>query len=126
MFTLDITANFFNNLGSNFREFLILGGFQVPPRQPMVTNHKGNQSIILVRNADEEAEKKIRTIKAAMQPVSGSLHHRTFMGTIGRNPSIKIYSLGSSFQDEKKISMLADALEEYALDSEESAYEDPG
>ena len=34
--------------------------------------------------------------------------------------------LGSIFQSVKKKSMVAEALEEYALSSSESAYEDPG
>ena len=78
-FSLEISATFFNNLSPDNREFLISEGLQVPQRLPTETNHQGNQRLLLVRNAVVEAEKKIRTIKEALQPVGGGLHHRTFM-----------------------------------------------
>ena len=58
-------------------------------------------------NAAAEAEDKIKTIKAAVQPESGGRHSRIFMGMIGLESSIKMDRLGSSFQYEKKNSMLA-------------------
>ena len=78
-FTLDIAANFFNNLSINIKEFLISEGFQFPPRPPTEKNHKENQRLLLVRNAAVEEENNIRTIKEAVQPSSVSRYPETFM-----------------------------------------------
>ena len=51
--------------------------FQVPPRPPTETNNQGN---LLVINTSVGAEKKIRTIKAALHPESRILNTWTFMG----------------------------------------------
>ena len=69
-FPFDIAATYFNNFITNVREFLISEGVQVSPRPPTENNHQGNQRLVLVRNAAVKAEKKIRTIKAAVQPES--------------------------------------------------------
>ena len=61
----------------------------------------------MVINAVVEAEKKIRTIKASVQPYSGSSYSRIFMGILGGNPSIQMVVLFSSFQSEEKNSMVA-------------------
>ena len=47
------------------------------------------------------------------------------MGMLGRNPSIQMYGLGSSFKYEENNSMVAEVLEEYALASAEEYYEEP-
>ena len=52
---LDIAANFFNKLSPNVRELVISERVQVNPRPPSETNHQGNQSLLLVRNAAVEA-----------------------------------------------------------------------
>ena len=62
-------------------------------------------------------QKKIGTIKLAVQPVSGSLYPRTFMDMIEAKPSIKMARLGSIFQYWDNISMMLQALEEYLLAS---------
>ena len=95
---LDISATFFKMFSPDIREFLISKGVQVPPRPPTEKNHQGNQRNVLVRNAAVEAEKKTRTIKATVQPASGSNHSRTFTGTLGVNPSTQMAGLGSIFQ----------------------------
>ena len=51
----------------------------------------------MVRNVKLESEKKVITIKAAVQPTSGSLHPRAFVGMLGRNPSTQMVGLGSRF-----------------------------
>ena len=48
------------------------------------------------------------------------------MGILGGNPSIKMSVLVSIFQAPDNNYMVAEALEEYASDSEDSAYKDPG
>ena len=48
------------------------------------------------------------------------------MEIIGGKPSIQMTGLGSRFQYEEKISMLAEALKEYTLESAEAAYVYPG
>ena len=78
-FPLDIAATFFNTLITNVRELLISEMAQVPPRPPTENNHQGNQRLLLVINAAMEAVKKTRTIKAAVQPASGSRHPKKFM-----------------------------------------------
>ena len=78
----------------------------------------------MVRNAAVEAEKNSIAIKASVQPASGSCHTKTFMGMIVENPSTQISDLGSSFNSEERNTMIAQAMEEYALASEEEAYED--
>ena len=65
----------------------------------------------MVRNVYEEAENKIRTIKAAVKPASGGRHPSTFMGMIGENPSIQMDILGGRFQDGYNSSMMLEALE---------------
>ena len=75
----------------------------------------------MVRKAAVEAEKKIRTIKAAAQPVIGSRHPKTFMGMLAENPSTQMASLGSSFQYEESNYMVAEAMEEYTLASTEAS-----
>ena len=52
--TLDITANVFNDLSPDIREFLITEGVQVPLKIPMETNHQGNQMLLFVRNSAPE------------------------------------------------------------------------
>ena len=61
----------------------------------------------MVINAAAEAEKKTRTIKAAVQLEIVSHHPRTFMGMIGGNPSIKMDELGRSFQSDENKYMVA-------------------
>ena len=80
----------------------------------------------MVRNLAVEAEKNIRTIKVAVQSVSGSRHPKTFMGMLAGNPSTQMAGWNSSFQYEESNSMVAEAMEEYVLLSAEEAYEDPG
>ena len=41
-FLLEISAEFFNNLSPDVREFLISEGVQVPQRLPKETNQQGN------------------------------------------------------------------------------------
>ena len=48
------------------------------------------------------------------------------MGMPEGNPSIKITDLGTIFQSNEKHSMVAESLEEYAMESAEAAYADPG
>ena len=79
----------------------------------------------MVRNAVVEAEKKIRTIKAAVQPASGRHHPKTFMVMLAVNHSIQMSGLVSSFQYEESNSMVMESMEQYSLASEEAAYEDP-
>ena len=67
-FPFEIAATFFKKNIFYVREFLISEGAQVPPRPPTKNGHQGNQKLLLVRNAAVEAEKKMRTIKAAVQP----------------------------------------------------------
>ena len=80
----------------------------------------------MVRNAAVKSEKNTRTIKTEVQPSIRSRNHRTFMEIIGGKPSIQMTGLGSRFQYEEKISMLAEALKEYTLESAEAAYVYPG
>ena len=96
-FLLDVTAALLNNLSPYVREFLIPEEVQVSQRLTMENNHQGNQSILLVRNAAAEVEKKTRTIKLSVQPEGGSLHHRTFMIMTGGSSSIKTSGLSSRF-----------------------------
>ena len=65
---------------------------------PTLNNHQGKQRLLLVINVAVETQKKIRTIKASVQPASGSLHTRIFMGMIGGNTSTQMAVLGSIFQ----------------------------
>ena len=97
---LGIYATFFNNLSVDVRYFLISEGFQVPPRPPTETNHHENQMLILVINVETETENNIRTIKAAVQLASRSLHPRTFMDMLGGKPLKQISGLVGSFQSE--------------------------
>ena len=99
---MGINTTLFNNLRPGVREFLISEGVQFPQRLPTETNHQGNQRLILVRNSAVEAEKNIRTIKAAVKPAGGSLHHRTFISIPGGGLSIKTAGLSSTFQAEVK------------------------
>ena len=73
-----------------------------------------------------ETEKKIITIKSAVQPVGGGLYHKAFMSMPRGGVSIKTAVLSSSFQSEGKKPMVAETMEEYVLDSTEVAYENPG
>ena len=57
-----------------------------------------------------------------MQPVGGSLPHVTFMSMPGGIPPIKMVGLVSSFQYEGNKSMVAETLEDYALDYTEAYY----
>ena len=125
-FPLEISATFFNNLSPDVREFLISEGVQVPQILPTETNHQGNQRLLLVRNAALEAEKNTRTIKSAIQPAGGSFHHWTFTSMPGGIPSIKTADLSSSFQSEENNSTETETMEEYALASAGSDYENPG
>ena len=74
MLLLDITTTFFKNLSLQVRKLLITEKVQFPPIPLNETNQQENQKIILVRNAAVEAEKKIITINAAVQPASRSCH----------------------------------------------------
>ena len=85
-------------------------------------NYQGNQRLLLVINLVGEAEKKIRTIKAAVRPASGSRHPKIFMGMVSGNPSTQMSILGSSFKSEESNYMVAEAMEEYILASKEAAY----
>ena len=125
-FPLDIAATFFNNLGPDVRQLLISEGVQGPPNPPTENNPQGKQRLLLVRNVAVESEKKIITIKAAVQPESDIRHPKTFMGMIAEKPSTQMDGLGRRFQSEESIYMVAEAMEEYALISAEMAYEDPG
>ena len=60
----------------------------------------------MIRNAAVETEKKIRTIKAAVQPESGSHHPKTFVGMLAGNPSTKMAGLENSFQSEERNSIV--------------------
>ena len=124
--TLEIVATFFKKLIPDVREFLISEGVQVPQIIPTETNNQGNQRLSLVRNTAVEAEKNTRTIKSAVQPAGGSLHHRTFMGIHRGSLSIETHGLSSSFQYEEKNSMAAEILEEYELAYTEAVYENTG
>ena len=68
VFLLDITSTFFNNSSPDVRKFLISEGVQVYTRPTNKTNNQGNQRLLLVKNVAVESEKKIRTIKADVQP----------------------------------------------------------
>ena len=98
---LDISTTFFNNLITNVRELFILEGLQVPQRLTTETNHKGNQRLLLIRNAAVVAEKNTRTIKSVVKKSGEILHHRKFMSMPGVSPSTKTAGLSSSFQSEK-------------------------
>ena len=78
-------------------ELLISEGVQVLPNPPTETNHHGNQRLLSVRNASVDAENKISTIKAVVQPEIGGSHPRTFIVMIGGNPSIQMARLGRRF-----------------------------
>ena len=80
----------------------------------------------MVRNSAVESVNNILTINAMVQPASGSLHPRTYMGMFGRNNSIQLSGLGSIFQYKEKNSMVEESLKEYSLASAEVSYEDPG
>ena len=110
-FPLDIAAKFFNNFSPDVREFLISERFQVPPRPPNENYHQGNQRLLLVRSAAVEAENKIRTIKAAVRPESGSRHPKTFMVMLAVNPSTQMAVLGSRFQSEERNYMVAKSMD---------------
>ena len=88
-FPLDIDATFFDNLSPGVREFLISEGFQVHPRPPTEKNHQRNQRLILVKNVAVGAQKKIRTIKLAVQPEIGSCRPKILMGILAGNPQQK-------------------------------------
>ena len=123
---MDIDATLFNNLGPDVREFLKSEGVQVPPRPPIENNFQGNQRLLLIRNAEVKSEKNTRTIKASVQPSSGILHNKKYIGMLGGNPSTQIAGLGIIFEYEESNSMVSEAMEEYALASAEADYEDPG
>ena len=108
-------------MSPDVREFLISERVQVPPRPPTENNHQGNQRLLLVRNVAVEAEKKTRTIKAAVKPAIGSLHPKIFMGILAGKPSTQMAGLGSSFQYKERKYIVAEAMEEYALASAETA-----
>ena len=97
---MDIAATFFNNFGPNVREFLISEDVQVLQRSPTENNHQGKQRLLLVINASVESEKRIRTIKSAVQTARRIRHPKTFMGTIAGNPSTQMAGLDSRFQSE--------------------------
>ena len=107
---MDITAPLSDNLIPDVREFLISEGVQAFQIIPTETNNQGNQRLSLVRNTAVESEKNTRTIKSAVQPAGGSLHHRTFMGIHRESLSIETHGLSSSFQYEEKNSMAAEIL----------------
>ena len=76
-------------MSPNVRYLLISEGVQVSPSPPTKKNYQGNQRLFLVRNAVVETEKKTTTIKAALQPASGSRHPKTFMGMLEITPKQK-------------------------------------
>ena len=119
---LDINSTLFKKLCPDVRDLLISEGAKVPQRPPTETNHQVNQRLILVRNTAVEAENKIRKIKAAVKPLGGILHHRTFMSMAGGTPTIKTAGLSSIFQDDMNNYMVAEMMDEYALDYAEAAY----
>ena len=80
----------------------------------------------MVINAAVKTKKNIRTIKAAVQLSDVKRHPRKFMGTLGGNPPMKMYGLGSSFKYEEKNYMLSESLKECELEYVEVDYEDPG
>ena len=61
-----------------------------------------------------------------MQPERGIRHTRTLMDMLGGNPSIYMSVLGNSFQYTENNSLETEALDEYAIASPETAYEDLG
>ena len=126
VFPLDTTATFFNNLRPCVRALLISEGVQVPQRPPTETNNHGNQRLLLVRNAAVESENKKITIKAEVQPASVICHTSKLTGMLGGNTSTHMAGSRIKFQDGYKNSMLAVALDEYALTSAEEAYENRG
>ena len=63
----------------------------------------------MVRNAVAEAENKIRTINATVQPSGCRRRPRKFMGTLGGNISIQMSGVGSIFQYEENNSMVAES-----------------
>ena len=65
----------------------------------------------MVRNAGVESEKKTRTIKAAVQPSSGSRHPKTVIIILAGKSPTQMSGLGSSFQYEEINSMLAETME---------------
>ena len=69
----------------------------------------------MVKNAAVKAENNIITINVAVKPESGRRHPRKFMGMLGGNPSRKMSGLISSFKSEESNSMVAEAMEEFAL-----------
>ena len=66
VFSLEISATFFNKLSPKIRDFLISEGAQDPPRTPTQTNHQRNQRLLLVRNSAMGALNKIITIQATV------------------------------------------------------------
>ena len=99
-FPLEITAAFFNNLSPDVRKFFISEGVQVPPRPSTEINHQVNQRLLLVINAEMEAEKRTRKIKATVQPEIRIRHTKKFMGMLEGQPSTQMVGLGSSFKSE--------------------------
>ena len=59
----------------------------------------------MVRNEAPESEKRVRTIKMAVQPARGSIYFRTSMGMLGGTPQYN------------------EELEEYTLASAKETYE---
>ena len=94
---MDIAATFFKNVSPDVREIFISERDQVLPMPPTENNHQGNQTLLLVRNAAVEAEKNIKTIKAAVKPASRSHHPKTFIRMLTGNHSTKMSGLGSRF-----------------------------
>ena len=86
---------------------MISEGVQVPQRLPTETNHQGNQRLLLIINAAVEAKRNTITIKAAVKPAGGTLHHRIFMSMPGGSPLIKTAGFISSFKAEENSSMVA-------------------
>ena len=99
-FPLDIAATSSNNLSPEIREFSISEVFQVLPSTSTENNIQGNQRFLLVMNAAVEAEKKTRTIKAALQPESRIYHTKTLLEMLKGNPSTQMYGLGISYKYE--------------------------
>ena len=58
-----------------------------------------------------KAENNTRTIKAALQPLSGIRHPKTFMVILEVNHSIHISGSGGIFQSEESNSIVAESME---------------
>lgn len=107
---MDIAENLSDNLSNGVEESLLSEVFNVPIIILSKTNHHLNQIILIVSNAEVEADKNIKTIKSSFQPAYGIRHPRTFMTILGGGLSIKISVLGGSFQSGRDKNMVAESL----------------